>query len=51
MKIKEIRLESIIVKKNEEEIYNGRVEDAPEDLLQLEVSSIHFDCSKLIINV
>ncbi len=51
MKIKEIRLESIIVKQNNEEIYNGKVEDAPKDLLQKEVASIHFDCSKLIIEI
>lgn len=51
MKIKEIRLETIIVYKNNEEIYNGEVEDAPEELQNMEITSIHFETSRLVINV
>ena len=49
LKIKEIRLENIKVYKNDTEIYNGKVENAPNEILESHVSSIHFDTGILII--
>ena len=49
MKIKEIRLETVKIYKNDEELYDGPVENAPQDLLESEVQNIHFDAS--IINI
>ena len=43
MKIKELRLVEIIVKQDENIIYEGKVEDAPEDLRETEYKNIHFE--------
>ncbi len=51
MKIKEIRLENVkICNKNNEELYSGAIENAPSSLLDLDVDSLNFDSSVLIIH-
>ena len=51
LKIKEIRLETVKVFKNKEEIYYGKVEDAPIEILESNVSEIHFEPAFLSINI
>lgn len=43
MKIKELRLVDIVVKQEGNIIYEGKVEDAPEDLREKEYKNIHFE--------
>lgn len=43
MKIKELRLVDIIVKQDGDIVYQGKVEDAPEDLKDKEYKNIHFE--------
>ncbi len=51
MKIKEIRLENVkIYNENNEELYSGEIENAPSSLLDLDIKSLAFDSSILIIH-
>ena len=43
MKIKELRLVDIVVKQDENIIYEGKVEDAPDNLKETEYRNIHFE--------
>lgn len=43
MKIKELRLVDLIVKQDGDIVYQGKVEDAPEDLKDKEYKNIHFE--------
>lgn len=51
MKIKDIKLMKISVITDEQKIYEGDVEKAPEEIQMLETKSIHFDSGEMIINV
>jgi hypothetical protein len=51
MKIKDIRLLDIEVRQKDNLIFEGRVENAPQDILNLEIISLKFDSKKLIIHV
>ena len=51
MKIKELRLINITVKENEKVIYQGTVEDAPEELKDKEYTKAEFDGVDLNIEI
>lgn len=51
IKISEIRLLNIEVKKEEKTIYKGKVEDAPEEIKQMQYKNIAFEGVDVIIEI
>lgn len=51
LKISDMRLLNITVFKDEIEIYKGKVEDAPEDIKNMEYKDIKFDGVDVILKV
>lgn len=51
IKISEIRLLNIEVKNEGKTIYKGKVEDAPEDVKQMQYKNIGFDGVDVIIEI
>ncbi len=51
MKIKELRLLDILIKQGNDIIYEGKVEDLPENLKEREYENINFDGTKVIIEI
>lgn len=51
LKISDMRLLNITVFKDEIEIYKGKVEDAPEDIKNMEYKDIRFDGVDVILKV
>ena len=51
MKIKEIRLLNITIKKKDEVIYKGKSEDIPEDLKELTYKKIYFKGVDVVIEI
>lgn len=51
MKIKDIKLMKVLVIQNEQTIYEGEVQEAPQEIQMLECKAIYFDSGKMIINV
>lgn len=51
IKISEIRLLNIEVKKEGNSIYKGKAEDAPEDIKQMQYKNIYFDGVDVIIDI
>ena len=51
IKISEIRLLNIEVKKDGNKIYRGKTEDAPEEIKQMQYKEIRFDGVDVIIEI
>lgn len=51
MKIKEIRLLNVIIKQNDEIIYNGSTEEIPTDLKEMEYKKIYFQGVDVVIEI
>ena len=51
IKIKDMRLLDVIVKKDEQVIYEGRVEEAPEEIKNTTYKKIEFDMGKVILEI
>lgn len=51
MKIKEIRLETVKIYRDDSEIYSGKVENASDEIKNSDIKTIHFENSILIINI
>ncbi len=51
MKIKELKLLDVLIKKDDTTIFEGKVEDSPSELLNLEISNVKLDGKKVIIEI
>lgn len=51
MKIKELRLLNLTIKKDNNIIFKGKAEDVPEDLKEQEYSKIYFEGVNVIIEL
>ena len=51
IKISEIRLLNIEVKKEGYTLYKGKVEDAPDEIKQMQYKDIHFDGVDVIVEI
>ena len=51
VKIRDMRLLNVIVKKDNEIIYEGKVEDAPEEIKNLTYKKIEFDMGKVLLEI
>jgi len=51
MKIKELRLLNLTIKQNESIIFQGKTEDVPEDLKEMEYKKIYFEGVDVVIEI